>query len=92
MKREDVFNFMRIDFFIMVVITFGAFVINSFTLWEIYNPFQWIVELPNYTIGERENVLGIIASVKFLTFVISFVGAVTIKEAREKAIKHLKGE
>lgn len=31
----------------------AAYLIKSFIIWEITNPFEWIINIPNYSSNER---------------------------------------
>ena len=33
------------------------YAVASFILWEFYNPFTWIINIPNYNIAERATLL-----------------------------------
>lgn len=47
-------------FIISVILYSIIYLIKSFILFELTNPFWWILSLPQYTSGERAGVLSII--------------------------------
>jgi len=58
--------------FITNIITYlGIYLIKTFVMWELTNPFQWIIDLPTYDSAHRAAILFTYAFFALINYILN---------------------
>lgn len=69
-------NYLKAYFTVQLVCTILYFLIwgvRLFIQWEYISPFQWILDIPSYTPGDRLGTLALLGLIEFIKHVITMI-------------------
>jgi hypothetical protein len=67
MKTKDIFKHIGISVIVYIII----YLVRAFVIWDLINPFQWIIDIPIYSEDTRLSILGALIIYNYMLYLIS---------------------